>query len=147
MMSDLVEPKGLVPEYETAEPILFEVVDGVAWITMNRPSFNNAQNGQMTYALDDAFQRATNARPCAISSISISTGVGSSRSSLRPDNILCHARAGPFAISPPITARMTQGPYPPGTPLAKGVQRNAEPSALPGPRSAAMSRANAGYQE
>ena len=59
-MSDLVEPKGLVPEYETAEPILFEVVDGVAWITMNRPSFNNAQNGQMTYALDDAFQRATN---------------------------------------------------------------------------------------
>ncbi len=60
MMSDLVEPKGLVPEYETAEPILFEVVDGVAWITMNRPSFNNAQNGQMTYALDDAFQRATN---------------------------------------------------------------------------------------
>jgi len=60
MMSDLVEPKGLVPEYETAEPILYEVVDGVAWITMNRPSFNNAQNGQMTYALDDAFQRATN---------------------------------------------------------------------------------------
>lgn len=60
MMSDLVEPKGLAPEYETAEPILYEVVDGVAWITMNRPSFNNAQNGQMTYALDDAFQRATN---------------------------------------------------------------------------------------
>ncbi len=59
-MSDLVEPKGLAPEYETAEPILYEVVDGVAWITMNRPSFNNAQNGQMTYALDDAFQRATN---------------------------------------------------------------------------------------
>jgi enoyl-CoA hydratase len=60
MMSDLVQPKGLVPDYETAEPVLYEVVDGVAWITMNRPSFNNAQNGQMTYALDDAFQRATN---------------------------------------------------------------------------------------
>ena len=27
---------------------------------MNRPGFNNAQNGQMTYALDDAFQRAIN---------------------------------------------------------------------------------------
>jgi enoyl-CoA hydratase len=27
---------------------------------MNRPDFNNAQNGQMTYALDDAFQRAVN---------------------------------------------------------------------------------------
>ena len=58
-MSDLVEPKAVEIDYETAEPILYEVVDGVAWITMNRPSFNNAQNGQMTYALDDAFQRAT----------------------------------------------------------------------------------------
>jgi enoyl-CoA hydratase len=58
-MNDLVEPKAVEIEYETSEPILYEVVDGVAWITMNRPSFNNAQNGQMTYALDDAFQRAT----------------------------------------------------------------------------------------
>jgi enoyl-CoA hydratase len=59
-MSDLVEPKGLVPEYETDSPILYEVIDRVAWITMNRPDFNNAQNGQLTYALDDAFMRATN---------------------------------------------------------------------------------------
>jgi enoyl-CoA hydratase len=59
-MSDLVTPQPINPVYETAEPILYEVMDGVAWITMNRPSFNNAQNGQMTYALDDAFQRATN---------------------------------------------------------------------------------------
>jgi len=55
---ELVEPQGLTPEYETAEPVLYEVVDGVAWITMNRPGFNNAQNGQMTYALDDCFKRA-----------------------------------------------------------------------------------------
>ena len=59
-MSDLVQPKSVDITYETDQPILYEVVDGVAWITMNRPSFNNAQNGQMTYALDDAFQRATN---------------------------------------------------------------------------------------
>jgi enoyl-CoA hydratase len=59
-MSDLVTPKSVEIDYETDEPILYEVVDGVAWITMNRPSFNNAQNGQMTYALDDAFVRATN---------------------------------------------------------------------------------------
>jgi enoyl-CoA hydratase len=59
-MNDLVEPKAVEITYETDEPILYEVVDGVAWITMNRPGFNNAQNGQMTYALDDAFQRATN---------------------------------------------------------------------------------------
>lgn len=59
-MSDLVEPKDFTPVYETETPILYEVVDSVAWITMNRPDFNNAQNGQMTYALDDAFQRATN---------------------------------------------------------------------------------------
>jgi enoyl-CoA hydratase len=59
-MSDLVEPKAIDIVYETEEPILYEVVDGVAWVTMNRPGFNNAQNGQMTYALDDAFQRAVN---------------------------------------------------------------------------------------
>ena len=59
-MNDLVEPKAVEITYETDEPILYEVVDRVAWITMNRPGFNNAQNGQMTYALDDAFQRATN---------------------------------------------------------------------------------------
>jgi enoyl-CoA hydratase len=40
--------------------VLYEVRDGVAWVTMNRTGFNNAQNGQMTYALDDAFIRATN---------------------------------------------------------------------------------------
>jgi enoyl-CoA hydratase len=58
-MSDLVEPKIIDVVYETDEPILYEVIDHVAWITMNRPQFNNAQNGQMTYALDDAFMRAT----------------------------------------------------------------------------------------
>jgi enoyl-CoA hydratase len=57
-MSDLVEPKIVDIVYETDEPILYEVADGVAWITLNRPGFNNAQNGQMTYALDDAFNRA-----------------------------------------------------------------------------------------
>jgi enoyl-CoA hydratase len=59
-MSDLVTPKSVEIDYETDEPILYAVEEGVAWITMNRPSFNNAQNGQMTYALDDAFVRATN---------------------------------------------------------------------------------------
>ena len=57
-MKDLVEPQQVDITYETDEPVLYEVTDGVAWITMNRPSFNNAQNGQMTYALDDAFNRA-----------------------------------------------------------------------------------------
>ena len=57
-MSDLVEPQKVDIVYETEEPVRYEVVDAVAWITMNRPQFNNAQNGQMTYALDDAFNRA-----------------------------------------------------------------------------------------
>lgn len=57
---DLVEPQKVDIVYETHEPILYEVTDGVAWITMNRPQFNNAQNGQMTYALDDAFRNAVN---------------------------------------------------------------------------------------
>lgn len=46
------------PTYETETPVLYEASGGIAWITMNRPDFNNAQNGQMTYALDAAFQRA-----------------------------------------------------------------------------------------
>ena len=57
-MSDLVEPKIVEITYETEEPVRYEVIENVAWLTMNRPGFNNAQNGQMTYALDDAFQRA-----------------------------------------------------------------------------------------
>ncbi|MEN9392638.1 MAG: hypothetical protein RLZZ104_981 [Pseudomonadota bacterium] len=59
-MDRLVEPKKVDITYETDSPILYEVADGVAWIMMNRPDFNNAQNGQMTYALDDAFQSAVN---------------------------------------------------------------------------------------
>ncbi|MFM7028265.1 MAG: enoyl-CoA hydratase [Chakrabartia sp.] len=57
-MTDLVTPKQVDIDYETEEPVLYEVIDNVAWVTMNRPGFNNAQNGQMTYALDDAFNRA-----------------------------------------------------------------------------------------
>jgi enoyl-CoA hydratase len=44
--------------YETTEPVLYSVRDNVAWISLNRPTFANAQNTQMTYALDDAFSRA-----------------------------------------------------------------------------------------
>lgn len=44
--------------YETDTPVLTETRDGVAWITMNRPRYNNAQNGQMTYALDQAIKAA-----------------------------------------------------------------------------------------
>lgn len=59
MSSDLVEPRAADINYETDEPVTYEVIDQVAWIMINRPGFNNAQNGQMTYALDDAFIRAT----------------------------------------------------------------------------------------
>lgn len=44
--------------YETDDPVLYDVKDGIATVTMNRPLFNNAQNSQMTYALDAAFRRA-----------------------------------------------------------------------------------------
>jgi enoyl-CoA hydratase len=60
MSDDLVEPQKVDITYETDEPVLYQVIDTVAWITMNRAQFNNAQNGQMTYALDDAFRRAVN---------------------------------------------------------------------------------------
>ncbi|MGI5132271.1 enoyl-CoA hydratase [Pseudonocardia sp. CA-107938] len=42
-----------------AEPVVrYEVVDGIAFVTMNRPQYRNAQNSAMTYALDEAFYRA-----------------------------------------------------------------------------------------
>lgn len=58
MSDNLVPKEDIQPEYETDEPILYDAKDGVAWITLNRPEFHNVQNSQMTYALDDAFQRA-----------------------------------------------------------------------------------------
>jgi len=57
-MSDLIEPKTVEIQYETDEPVLYRVEAATAWITMNRPQYNNAQNSQMTYALDAAFRRA-----------------------------------------------------------------------------------------
>ena len=44
--------------YETDEPVTYAVEGATAWIMMNRPTFHNAQNSQMTYALDAAFRRA-----------------------------------------------------------------------------------------
>jgi enoyl-CoA hydratase len=44
--------------YETDEPVRLELEGPIAWVIMNRPRYNNAQNSQMTYALDDAFRRA-----------------------------------------------------------------------------------------
>jgi enoyl-CoA hydratase len=52
------KPAGPSPSYETSEPVGYESLDSVAWVTMRRPKFANAQNSQMTYALDEAFRRA-----------------------------------------------------------------------------------------
>ena len=46
------------PQYETDAPVLYALADGIATLTLNRPRFGNAQNSQMTYALDAAFKRA-----------------------------------------------------------------------------------------
>lgn len=54
----IIDPTPSEHIYETDEPVLYEAKDGIAWVTMNRPKFNNAQNSQMTYALDDALKRA-----------------------------------------------------------------------------------------
>lgn len=43
---------------EEQDVILYEVSDAIATITLNRPRYNNAQNGRMLYALDAAFKRA-----------------------------------------------------------------------------------------
>jgi enoyl-CoA hydratase len=46
------------PQYETDSPVLYALAEGIATLTLNRPRFGNAQNSQMTYALDAAFKRA-----------------------------------------------------------------------------------------
>ena len=46
--------------YETDTPVLYSVAEGIATLTLNRPTFNNAQNSQMTYALDAALREAVN---------------------------------------------------------------------------------------
>jgi len=54
--SESAPPKA--PVYETDAPVLYELKGATAWITLNRPAFNNAQNMQLTYALDRAFSAA-----------------------------------------------------------------------------------------
>ena len=36
--------------------IKYKKLNGIAWVTMNRPEYNNAQNGKMTYDLDKALR-------------------------------------------------------------------------------------------
>ena len=40
------------------DTVIYEVSEGVATITMDRPGYHNAQNAKMTYELDAAFRRA-----------------------------------------------------------------------------------------
>ena len=59
MSDDFIPRQDQSPVYETENPVRYETDGPVAWITMDRPQYNNVQNSQMTYALDAAFARAT----------------------------------------------------------------------------------------
>src|SRR5689334_17535570 len=48
-----------MPDATDAPTVLYERRGPVAYVTMNRPRYRNAQNSAMTYALDDAFYRAS----------------------------------------------------------------------------------------
>ncbi|AOW93533.1 enoyl-CoA hydratase [Rhodococcus sp. WMMA185] len=43
---------------DEGDVVTYEVRDGIAFVTLNRPDYRNAQNSVMTYALDAAFERA-----------------------------------------------------------------------------------------
>ncbi|MFF2108969.1 enoyl-CoA hydratase [Rhodococcus koreensis] len=43
---------------DEGDVVTYDVRDGVAFVTLNRPDYRNAQNSVMTYALDAAFERA-----------------------------------------------------------------------------------------
>ncbi|NWC59616.1 enoyl-CoA hydratase [Pseudomonas veronii] len=47
-----------VQDNPSTDVVLYEVRGDVALVTMHRPEYHNAQNSQMTYALDAAFRRA-----------------------------------------------------------------------------------------
>jgi enoyl-CoA hydratase len=47
-----------VQNNQQTDVVLYEVRGDVALVTMHRPEYHNAQNSQMTYALDAAFRRA-----------------------------------------------------------------------------------------
>lgn len=46
--------------------VTYEVRDRIAWVTLNRPEYRNAQNSAMTYALDAAFTRAVDDEEVAV---------------------------------------------------------------------------------
>ena len=46
-MDEFVEPRRAEIAYETDEPVRYETEGQIAWITLNRPRYNNAQNSQM----------------------------------------------------------------------------------------------------
>ena len=56
--ADRLTPREDHSRYETDAPVLYAVADGIATLTLNRPQFGNAQNGQMTYALDAHLRQA-----------------------------------------------------------------------------------------
>ena len=62
-MSDAVIPPALRPDDlgPDTSPVAYEVGgpdDAVAYVTLNRPDYRNAQNSVMTYSLDAAFRKA-----------------------------------------------------------------------------------------
>jgi enoyl-CoA hydratase len=57
-VDETTEPKRAEIRYETDEPVRYETDRPIAWVTMDRPGCGNAQNSQMTYALDAALRRA-----------------------------------------------------------------------------------------
>lgn len=44
--------------FETDDPVGYRTENRVAWITLQRTRYHNAQNAQLLYALDEAFRRA-----------------------------------------------------------------------------------------
>lgn len=61
-MSDAVIPPALKPDElgPDTQPVAYETAaeGSIAYVTLNRPEYRNAQNSVMTYSLDAAFRRA-----------------------------------------------------------------------------------------
>jgi enoyl-CoA hydratase len=52
------EDRELTGPDQAAEVVTYEVRGSTAWVMLNRPQYNNAQNSAMTYRIDDCLTRA-----------------------------------------------------------------------------------------
>lgn len=93
-------------DLHTAESVLFEVADGVAWVTINRPEARNAINQAVSEGLADAWERVEADDDIAVA---VLTGAGEAAFSAGADLKEMAARAERGLPSHFVGGRLAEG--------------------------------------